>query len=193
MSKVSYGIQGGAGSFNEQAITSYFAANSISDVEIKYLYTTDRVLSEVTTGKVKYGQFAIHNSVGGMVEESIYAMAKYKFTIVMEHAIIISHHLMKRRDASEEDITTIMAHPQVFKQCKTTLLDPKYYKYNKKVGSGDLIDHAMVAKALYEEKLSKSVAVLGPKILSSMYDFDVIATNLQDNKENYTSFLVVTA
>ena len=190
-SNITYGIQGGLGSFNEQAIQHYLASSPSNNAETKYLYTTERVLDRVVAGEVDYGQFAIHNSVGGIVEESIYAMAKYKFNIVKEYAIIISHHLMKHKDISKGEITAIMAHPQVFKQCKTNLLDEKYKKYELKVGEGDLIDHAMVAKALSEGKLPKTTAVLGPKILSEIYDFDVIATDLQDNKQNYTSFLLV--
>lgn len=189
--KIIYGIQGGKGSFNEQAIKSYLSKNPKIDAEIKYLYTTEKVLQEVVAEKVDFGQFAIHNSVGGMVEESIYAMAKYTFNIVEENAIIISHHLMKRKDADIEDIDIVMAHPQVFKQCKTTLQNEKYNKYKLKTGEGDLIDHAMAAKALSEGKLPASIAILGPKILSEMYDFDVIAANLQDNKQNFTSFLLV--
>jgi len=57
--------------------------------------------------------FAIHNSIGGIVKESIYAMAKYKFAIVEEFAIQIAHALMIRKDAALKDVRTIMTHPQV--------------------------------------------------------------------------------
>lgn len=122
--------------------------------------------------------------------ESIEAMAKYKFTIIEEFAIIISHALMIRKDVELKDITTIMSHPQSFAQCKKTL-EQKYPNLKKTSGEGELIDHALVAKHLSEGKLPKHIAVMGSKILASIYDLKIVEDNLQDLKENYTSFLLV--
>jgi prephenate dehydratase len=48
------GIQGGRGSFNEQALKHYLQKEDISDtaVEIKYLFKTDRVLSTLLSGEI---------------------------------------------------------------------------------------------------------------------------------------------
>ena len=97
---------------------------------------------------------------------------------------------MKRKDTKESEINTIMAHPQVLKQCKSTLAK-KYSNYSLKSGTGKLIDTAEAARALAEGKLSKKTAILGPQILSELHDFDVVAKNLQDDKTNNTSFLMV--
>ncbi|MBN2015692.1 hypothetical protein JW766_02570 [Candidatus Dojkabacteria bacterium] len=190
MSKVLYGIQGGRGSFNEQAIMTYIERHKIRDYEVKYLYTSERVLRHLKERKIDYGLFAIHNSVGGIVHESINAMGRYKFKVAGEISIIISHYLMKRKGVELAEIDTIMTHPQVLAQCKSTLA--KRYPNLKKVsGKGDLIDHAMVAKKMSAKKLPRNIAVMGSKILSDIYDLDVIAGNLQDNKKNYTTFLLV--
>ncbi len=185
-----FGIQGGKGSFNEQALSTYVEKEQITNYKVKYLYTTDKVLAELRKGTIDFGQFAIENSVGGLVSESIHAMAKYKFTIVDEFSIRIAHFLMKRKDASRDSIKEIMAHPQVLKQCRSTLAK-MYSKYTLKSGSGKLIDTAEAARALANGKLAKTTAILGPQILSELYDFDVIAENLQDDKTNNTSFLIV--
>jgi len=128
--------------------------------------------------------------VGGIVDESIQALAKYKFTIIEEFAIVISHALMIRDDADYGEVTTIMAHPQVFAQCRHTL--PQKYPHLKLVsGEGELIDHANVAKQLGAHKLPKHVATMGSKVLAELYNLKVIEDNLQDAAENYTSFLLV--
>ena len=54
-----------------------------------------------------------------------------------------------------------------------------------------MIDQARVAKAISEGKVADNVVVMGPKILSELYDLEIIDENLQDNKENFTSFLMV--
>ncbi|MBD3350260.1 MAG: hypothetical protein GF364_02125, partial [Candidatus Lokiarchaeota archaeon] len=84
----------------------------------------------------------------------------------------------------------IMTHPQVLKQCKSTLAK-KYPDLKKISGKEELIDHAKVAKALSKGELGDNIAVMGPKILADIYDFDIIEGNLQDDKENFTSFLLV--
>jgi prephenate dehydrogenase len=184
------GIQGGKGSFNDEAVMYWLRRSGIDKYKLKYLYTTENVLAALHAGEVDRGQFAIHNSVGGIVDESIQALAKYKFTIIEEFAIVISHALMIRDDADYGEVTTIMAHPQVFAQCQHTL--PQKYPHLKLIsGEGELIDHANVAKQLGAHKLPKHVATMGSKVLAELYNLKVIEDNLQDAAENYTSFLLV--
>lgn len=49
----------------------------------------------------------------------------------------------------------------------------------------------MVAKHLSEGKLPDNIATMGSKVLAKFYDLKIIEDNLQDAKENYTSFLQV--
>jgi arogenate dehydrogenase (NADP+) len=184
------GIQGGKGSFNEEAALFWLKKSNITGYKIIYLYTSERVLCSLHQGKIDRGQFAIHNSVGGLVDESITAMSGYTFSIIEEFAIRISHTLMKRADANSSCLTAIMAHPQVFAQCHETL-KLKYPMLRQTSGKGDLIDHANVAKQLSIHKLPKNIGVMGSKVLAEMYNLAIIEDNLQDAQNNFTSFLVV--
>lgn len=184
------GIQGNRGSFNEEAVLYWLRRSGIEKYELKYLYTSENVLAALHGGDIDRGQFAIHNSIGGIVGESVEAMARYKFTIVEEFAIIIAHALMIRPDADYDEITTIMTHPQVLAQCKSTLAQ-KYPHLEQTSGDGELIDHATVAKHLAAGKLPKNVATMGSKVLAELYDLKIVEDNLQDAQENYTSFLLV--
>ncbi len=184
------GIQGGKGSFNEEAVRHFISRSNVPDVKIKYLNTTKRVLTALHNGTIDRAQFAIHNSVGGIVDESIEAMGEFKFKIVEQFAIKISHTLMMRPDATLSDITTIMTHPQVLAQCHGSLLK-KYPHLLQISGKGRLIDHALVAEGLGKKKFPKHVATMGSKVLAELYGLTVIEKDLQDSKENYTSFLQV--
>lgn len=184
------GIQGGIGSFNEEALRHYLTRRGIKNCKIRYLNTTMRVLSALQAGRIDRGQFAIHNSVGGIVEESLQAIARFRFKIVEQFAILISHSLMIRSDAKISEIKTIMTHPQVLAQCKQSL-QKRYSHIKQTSGKGLLIDHALVAKQLAEKKLPKSVATMGSRVLAEIYNLTVVEDNLQDAKENYTSFLLV--
>ncbi len=188
--KIIFGIQGGIGSFNEEAVLYYIKKHNIKNYEIKYLYTSDKVLQYLSERKIDYGQFAIHNSQGGIVEESVIAMSKYKFNIKEEFYIVISHHLMVKKGTHKKDIKQIIAHPQVFKQCRNNI-SKKYKNIELISGKGDMLDTALMAKKLHQGKLPSYSAILGPKNLASIYDLDIIDENLQDIKDNKTYFLMV--
>ena len=185
-----FGIQGGRGSFNEEAILFYVKKNKIKNFKIKYLFTSEKVLKYLHDGNIDYGLFAIQNAVGGVVEESTYAMARYKFKIVDEFEILVRHFLMKRKDVGLKEINTIMAHSQNLRQCKDSLRK-KFPNMKLLTGQGDLMDTAKAAEALFNKKLSKNTAILGPQKLAEMFDFDIVSEDLQDNKNNLTTFFLV--
>lgn len=186
-----FGIQGGKGSFNEEAVNHFIKQNGIKQPVIKYLFTSANVMKALHSGVIDRGQFAIHNSAGGIVEESIQAMAEYKFRIIDQFAITISHALLIREDTDLSDVTTIMTHPQVLAQCATTL-KRKFPDLKQTSGKGKFIDHALVAKSLGSKKLPKHIATMGSKILAQLFNLKVVEDNLQDLRQNYTTFLQVT-
>jgi len=188
--EVIFGIQGGKGSFNEEALMFYINQHNIKNYKIKYLYITKNVLKELNKRTIDYGIFAISNSVSGVVDESLEAILSFDFHIKDRITIPIRHFLMKRRDISFSDIKTIMAHPQVFGQCKNTL-KTKYPNLAIQSGKREMIDTAKAAEALALGKLNKETAILGPKILSEIYNFDIVDLHLEDDPENKTTFLVV--
>jgi prephenate dehydrogenase len=188
--KTIFGIQGGKGSFNEEALSFWQAKRVQNPFKVKYLFTTEKVLKNLHEGNIDFGLFAIQNAVGGVVEESTHAMARYKFKIVEEFQILIRHFLMKRKDVDVSQIKTIMAHSQNFRQCKDNLAK-KYPNLKQVSGQGDLLDTARCAEALSKNNISKNTAILGPKILAEINNLEIIDENLQDSQNNLTTFFLV--
>jgi prephenate dehydrogenase len=184
------GIQGGRGSFNEEAALYYLSRTPALDYELKYLHTTENVLRELHEGFVDRGQFAMHNSLGGIVRESVDAMSHYNCHIIEEFAIKISHALMIAPKADFNQVDTIMTHPQVLRQCRTNL-DKKYQNLKLTSGEGELVDHAKVAELLAQGQIPPNVATMGSKVLAEIYGLQIVEEGLQDSQENFTSFLWV--
>lgn len=185
------GIQGGKGSFNEEACHAKCKENGITNYHITYLYISERVLKAVHERKVDIGQCATQNSVGGVVRETIYALAKYESNLSEEFEFLVNHCLHVRPGTKLSDIKTIMSHPQVFKQCQSTLAK-KYPHITLKSGTGNFIDSARAAKELGAGKLPTSVAVMAPKVCAQLYNLETVDEGLQDRKDNYTSFVWLT-
>lgn len=183
-------IQGGRGSFNEEAAHHYLGRTPEEPFELLYLHTTEDVLRALHEGIADRAQFAIHNSVGGVVGESIVAMARYRFAIVEEFAITIAHALMIAAGADLAAVDTLMTHPQVLSQCRATLAR-RYPQLRQTSGEGELIDHARVAELLGRGGLPATTATMGSRTLADLHGLRVVEDNLQDLEDNLTSFLWV--
>lgn len=199
------GIQGGKGSFNEEALQDYTQRHHLENVAVKYMHTTEDVLSALHAKnkkqRIDQGIFALHNAAGGIVDESVEAMGRYNFESVDKIRIKISHTLMVRNDAIfDPDTTTLITHPQVLAQCENNL-EERYPELKKTSGDGPLIDHALVAEYMAENRPvsaggvifdAKNIATMGSKRLAELYDLTIVDKDLQDlGDQNYTSFLVV--
>jgi prephenate dehydratase len=186
------GIQGGKGSFNEEAARYYCRENKLfpDQVRLEYLYTSPQVMAAVEAAQVERGQCAIYNSAGGWVEETTDALKQYAVDIVEEFEIRIAHAIMLRPDQQFSQIKTLMCHPQVFAQCTETLAR-KYPQLQQISGTGELIDNARIAEALSKGEVPDTVAVMGSKSLADIYNLVVVEDNLQDLQDNLTRFLHV--
>lgn len=185
------GIQGGRGSFNEQALTQFLTHKRQLDAcPIKYLYTSENVAKALVNNEISLGQCAISNSIGGEVQETLDILRQYPVKIVGTFEIKISHALMIRPDQDWHAITTIMCHPQVFAQCQRNLVE-KYSHLKQESGQGDLLDSARVAEALSRQELPNTVAVMGSRMFADLYGLQVIEDNLQDLSNNYTRFILL--
>jgi prephenate dehydratase len=194
--KLAVGIQGGLGSFNEQALKQYLETQgrSLSDVEIKYLYTTDNVLRELKAGGVDCGQFATENSLGGPVQETLLAQAKYSFEkdyeVIDRYSIRIAHCLMIHPDARLDEVDTIMTHPQVLAQCRQTI-KRDYPGMALEEGRGELLDPAKVGEAIARGWIPRNVATISNRLIAEARGLKVVGQNLQDRDDNFTTFVFV--
>jgi prephenate dehydratase len=81
------GIRGGPNSFNEEAAKTHLPRIiPDSSFQLKYLYTTPDVFEALNKGDIDRGQFAIYNTLGGLYDESLYAVAQHTFRILDRHS-----------------------------------------------------------------------------------------------------------
>ncbi len=182
--KITIGVSGSRGSFSEEAAVYYCAKNKIKDYTLDYLINSGNVLKALTAGKIDKGVFPIENSNGGIVTETVYAMAEYKFAIEALFEIDVQHCLLARPGKNIGDIKRIVSHPQALKQCRMYLA--------RRWNGTDLEEYSDTASAamdLSAGRLPENAAVIAPRICYELYGLDILEQGIQDLKFNFTTFI----
>ena len=145
------------------------------------------VLLALEKGETDMGIFPIENSNGGIVIESVYAMAKHNFTIKKIFEIDVHHCLLVKHGMTADKITSITSHDQALKQCRMYLK-----RMWPSVEIAVYEDTAKAAADLAEGKLPSTTAVIASRVAAQMYNLDILEESIQDLKFNYTSFIAAT-
>jgi prephenate dehydratase len=181
---IKIGVMGGVGSFSEEAANYYCQKNNIVGYGLEYLITAENVLRTLSDGGIELGIFPIENSNGGIVYESVHAMAKYNFVIENMFEIDIRHCLLARKNTNISEIKKIASHQQALKQCRMYL--KRKWPY---VDLQEYKDTAEAARDLGSGVLSEDTAVIAPRICAKLYDLDILEEGIQDLKFNFTTFI----
>ena len=181
---IKVGIQGGKGSFSEQAANQFVTNHGLENTTVEYLISSDKVLSSVENNEVDYGIFAMENAQGGVVIESVKALAKYRCKIIEMFHITVVQNLLTLEDINLGDITEIHSHQQALRQCKNYLSD---HFWTRPLIESD--DTAEAARRLSEGELTKSAAVIGNKSCADLYNLKILKESIHDLKNNLTLFI----
>ena len=185
---IKIGIQGGQGSFSEEAANIFCKNHGLTNFKIIYQISSEHVLSEVETGKTDYGIFAMENAQGGVVIESVEALALHKCKIIEMFYMPIEQNLLALDGINIGDITEIHSHQQALRQCKDYLSENFW---SRPLIEAD--DTAESARRLGEGKLSETAAVIANKACAELYDLKIIERSIHDLKHNLTLFIGVEA
>ena len=180
------GIQGIEGSFSEEAAKCYCNKFDIKEFELDYLISSMNVLDGLTSEAIDIGIFAMENAQGGVVIESVEALAKNQCKIIDMFYVEISQNLLAKDGIALGDIEEIHSHEQALKQCKDYLAE-KFW--SKKLVEED--DTAQAAQDLAEERLSDNTAVIASKNSAEKYGLNILESDIHDLKKNLTLFLAV--
>ncbi|TCO73815.1 chorismate mutase [Marinisporobacter balticus] len=174
------GFQGVGGSFSEQALMEYFGDSIIT----KNVNQFKDVFEALKNNEIDYGVLPIENSSTGGISQVYDLLRKYGCYIVGERCIKVEHQLLGIKGTKLEDIIEVYSHPQAFEQSSEffrTHRDWKIIPYS---------NTAMSAKFIKDENIKTKAAVASIKA-AKLYGLDIIQSNINDNKSNYTRFIVI--
>lgn len=178
--KIKVGYQGVCGSFSEEALIKYFKNYD----EVKNYEEFIEVFEALKNNEINYGVLPIENSYTGAITEVYDLLVKYNFFVIGEECLKINQHLLGVEGTIIENVKEIYSHPQGFAQSKgflNKLTDIKLIPY---------YNTAISAKYVAEIKDNTKCAI-GSKRASEIYGLEILKENINDNKDNYTKFIIV--
>ena len=112
-----------------------------------------------------------------------YLIFKYRLNIFAEHFYSINHNLLGISGSKLTDIKDVYSHAQALSQSSTYI---KKNKFNENVRA----DTAGSAKYISETR-DKSKGAISSKLSADIYNLEILDSNIQDEKENITRFLIM--
>ncbi|HHW61718.1 MAG TPA: prephenate dehydratase [Syntrophomonadaceae bacterium] len=174
---------GPTGSYSEiaaQNVASRMAAELLSCDDI------ETVFKMVEEGSALKGIVPIENSCEGSVYQVLDLLLQKKLYITGECILPIEHALLVKAGGNAAMITQIVSHPQALGQCR------KYLKQN--FPGLPQQTAASTAKAALQVALSSDpIAAIASPLTAAKYGLDILASNINDQSNNQTRFLILSA
>lgn len=173
-------FQGELGAFSEIACKKYFG----SKVKVLPGFSFEDAFVNLKKGKADYAVLPIENSLYGSVYETFDLLIKYGYPIIGELYLLINHNLVAPAKLEVKKIKKIYSHPQALGQCSDFL------KALKNVQTLPAYDTAGSAKMASEENDGYTAAIASSEA-AHLYKLKILKKGIQNNKENYTRFVVI--
>ena len=112
-----------------------------------------------------------------------YLIFKYRLNIYEEFFFPINHNLIGIKGSKLKEIKNVYSHAQALSQSS------KFIKKNNLLANVRA-DTAGSAKYIYEEN-DKSKGAIASKLSAKIYNLEILEENVQDDKDNFTRFLIM--
>ena len=174
-------IQGVIGSFHDIAAHQYYEGEQI---QLICCNTFEDVFKCIKDDPTTIGMIAIENTIAGSLLHNYELLRDSGTTIVGEHKLHIQHSICCLPDDDFDSIDEVHSHPVALMQCRQYLTK---YPNIKAVEDEDTAGSA--------EKISRLAkrgwAAICHSDAARFYGLKVLEDHIEDNKHNYTRFLVV--
>lgn len=174
-------IQGIVGSFHDIAAHQYFEGEQI---QLICCSSFEEVFENIKRDPTVIGMLAIENTIAGSLLHNYELLRDSGTTVVGEHKLHIQHAISCLPD---DDITTIIevhSHPVALMQCRN------YISNHPDLKAVEAEDTAGAAEFIQRHQCHGWAAICHAEA-ARHYGLKVLEDHIEDNKHNFTRFLVV--
>ena len=176
-------FQGERGAFSEIAAIKFFG----SSIEPVLCKTFEEIFKKISCKEADYGLLPIENSQTGGINEAHDLLLHQELFAVGEVKLKVEHCLITKDEINFKLIKKVYSHPQALAQCEGFL--------SKNLPHCQIIpvyDTAGSVKMI--SNLTKNnIAAIASNWAAELYGLKIMRKGIQDNKHNYTRFLVLSS
>ena len=174
-------IQGKIGSFHDIAARQYFQNEQI---QLICCPTFESVFEHIKRDPTIIGMLAIENTIAGSLLHNYELLCNSGTTIVGEHKLHIEHSICCLPEDSWETLTEVHSHPVALMQCR------EYLANHPTLKAVEAEDTAGSAEYINRNNCRGWAAICNSQA-AKLYGMKVLEDKIEDNKHNFTRFLVV--
>ncbi len=175
-------IQGRIGSFHDMAAHEYFKDEQI---QVVCCATFEEVFREMEKDPTMIGLVAIENTIAGSLLHNYELLRDSGTTVVGEHKVHIEHSICCLPEDDWTTITAVDSHPVALMQCRGFLAK------HPELMAVECEDTAGAAENISNRQLKGRAAICHVSA-AEMYGMKILEEKIEDNKHNFTRFLVLT-
>ncbi len=169
---------GPEGTFTQEAALKHFGHSA----RTLPLGSIDQIFREVESGNTQFGVVPVENSTEGVVTHTLDMFMSSALKICGEVELRVHHHLLaKGHDA--KGANKVMSHQQSLAQCRQWL--------DLNLPGIERVAVASNAEAARLASTDERLVAIAGESAAKLYDLRVLASNIEDDPENTTRFLVI--
>jgi len=143
--------------------------------------TIASVFEEVNRGHANYGLVPIENSTDGRIVDTLDMFTRLPLRICGEVQISVHHNLVAR--CPRGSIVEVYSKPQAFSQCREWLA--------RNMPQARLIEVTSTSTAAQLARDKPGAGAVASRQAAVEYELEIVAENIEDNKNNVTRFAVI--
>src|ERR1700730_10324502 len=175
-------FQGERGAFSEEAAVKLLG----EEIVLVPRPTFERAFSAISDGVADYVLAPIENSLAGSVHRSFDLLVDSRLNIIAEEIIPSIHYLIGPPGATFDEVTVVESHPVALAQCE------QFFSAHPRLKRMATEDTAGSVREVVRAGDRTRAAIAGRRA-ADLYSGTILREHLEDNRENYTRFLLLSA
>lgn len=176
----SVAIQGDRGSFSDEAAHKLLGRR----IRVEPCETFPAAFRRVARGRTTHCLVPIENTLFGSVYENYDLLLEHHLHIVGEVNLRIVHSLIAFPGTTLGNLRQVYSHPVALAQCS------RFFAEHPQVEKVSAYDTAGSVKMLAGRRIAGAAAIAS-RTAAAIYRARILRTHLEDHRENYTRFLLL--
>ncbi len=173
-------IQGEPGSFSEEAAVRLLGG----DLEVLSFRHFDEVFRTTAAGEADVCMVPLENSLTGSIHRNYDLLRRHQLKINRELYLEIQHNLIVLAGVQFDELSSVFSHPVALGQCE------RFFEDNPHLEMRTSHDTSGSVRELVEQQQRDCGAIAGSRA-AELFGGEIIREAIQDNKANFTRFVLL--